>query len=172
MKKLFNIIVWGLIVLWIYNECENEKKHSDSQSKEIITNNTSNSKITSNREKTSPSKIQHFSNNLEQKTETKNSYNSQESKLDYNRTYYYDDDSDYYSDNNDSDYYYDDEEEYDYDNEDDDNQNKIIQNYYSKYYPTETRVRVGAVCNDGTTTKATGRGACSHHGGVAYWLYE
>mgnify|MGYP003647252849 CR=1 FL=1 len=32
--------------------------------------------------------------------------------------------------------------------------------------------RVGAVCRDGSTSKATGRGACSHHGGVAYWLYE
>tara|TARA_R110002050_G_scaffold204522_4_gene340183 strand:- start:110793 stop:111200 length:408 start_codon:yes stop_codon:yes gene_type:complete len=38
---------------------------------------------------------------------------------------------------------------------------------------TSTRkVRVGAVCRDGSTSKATGRGACSHHGGVAYWLYE
>ncbi|WP_158974419.1 hypothetical protein [Cellulophaga sp. L1A9] len=35
-----------------------------------------------------------------------------------------------------------------------------------------TTVRVGAICNDGTSSKATGRGACSHHGGVAYWLYE
>lgn len=34
------------------------------------------------------------------------------------------------------------------------------------------KVRVGAVCNDGTVSSATGRGACSHHGGVAYWLYE
>ncbi|TDS18762.1 hypothetical protein DFQ03_0472 [Maribacter caenipelagi] len=34
------------------------------------------------------------------------------------------------------------------------------------------KVRVGAVCNDGTISKATGRGACSHHGGVAYWRYE
>ena len=32
--------------------------------------------------------------------------------------------------------------------------------------------RVGAVCNDGTTTTATGRGACSHHGGVNHWLYK
>lgn len=30
--------------------------------------------------------------------------------------------------------------------------------------------RVGAVCNDGTKSKATGRGACSNHGGVKYWL--
>ena len=32
--------------------------------------------------------------------------------------------------------------------------------------------RIGAVCNDGTTSRATGRGACSHHGGVDYWLYD
>jgi uncharacterized protein YgiM (DUF1202 family) len=32
--------------------------------------------------------------------------------------------------------------------------------------------RVGAVCNDGTRSNATGRGACSHHGGVSYWLTE
>jgi hypothetical protein len=31
--------------------------------------------------------------------------------------------------------------------------------------------RTGAVCNDGTTSSATGSGACSHHGGVAYWTY-
>lgn len=29
--------------------------------------------------------------------------------------------------------------------------------------------RVGAVCNDGSSSSATGRGACSHHGGVQYW---
>lgn len=31
-------------------------------------------------------------------------------------------------------------------------------------------VRVGAICRDGTRSSATGRGACSHHGGVAQWL--
>lgn len=30
-------------------------------------------------------------------------------------------------------------------------------------------VRTGAVCKDGTHSTATGRGACSHHGGVARW---
>jgi hypothetical protein len=35
---------------------------------------------------------------------------------------------------------------------------------------TGTR-RVGAICQDGWQSSATGRGACSHHGGVAYWLY-
>lgn len=31
--------------------------------------------------------------------------------------------------------------------------------------------RTGAVCRDGSTSGATGRGACSHHGGVDHWLY-
>lgn len=30
--------------------------------------------------------------------------------------------------------------------------------------------RSGAICNDGTTSRATGRGACSHHGGVSRWI--
>ena len=29
--------------------------------------------------------------------------------------------------------------------------------------------RIGAKCCDGTNSSATGRGACSHHGGVKYW---
>lgn len=33
-------------------------------------------------------------------------------------------------------------------------------------------VRTGAECNDGSYSSATGRGACSHHGGVAVWLYN
>ena len=31
--------------------------------------------------------------------------------------------------------------------------------------------RTGATCRDGSHSNATGRGACSHHGGVAQWLY-
>ena len=31
--------------------------------------------------------------------------------------------------------------------------------------------RTGAICNDGWRSSATGRGACSSHGGVNYWLY-
>lgn len=41
--------------------------------------------------------------------------------------------------------------------------------------PTPTSpsgVRTGAVCNDGTTSSATGSGACSHQGGVANWTYS
>lgn len=30
--------------------------------------------------------------------------------------------------------------------------------------------RKGAKCNDGSTTNATGSGACSGHGGVDYWI--
>ena len=30
--------------------------------------------------------------------------------------------------------------------------------------------RIGAICNDGSRSSATGRGACSRHGGVSYWL--
>ncbi len=30
--------------------------------------------------------------------------------------------------------------------------------------------RTGAICRDGWRSSATGRGACSHHGGVSYWL--
>jgi hypothetical protein len=30
--------------------------------------------------------------------------------------------------------------------------------------------RIGAKCKDGTTSTATGSGACSSHGGVDYWI--
>jgi hypothetical protein len=32
--------------------------------------------------------------------------------------------------------------------------------------------RIGAICSDGWESSATGRGACSWHGGVKEWLYE
>ena len=32
--------------------------------------------------------------------------------------------------------------------------------------------RVGAICEDGWRSSATGQGACSHHDGVDHWLYE
>lgn len=37
--------------------------------------------------------------------------------------------------------------------------------------PSSGGGRTGAICRDGTRSRATGRGACSHHGGVARWLY-
>lgn len=33
------------------------------------------------------------------------------------------------------------------------------------------KYRTGAICWDGTVSSATGRGACSHHGGVKQWTY-
>jgi|SRR5699024_6231438 len=35
---------------------------------------------------------------------------------------------------------------------------------------THHTYRTGARCEDGSHSNATGRGACSHHGGVDYWL--
>ena len=32
--------------------------------------------------------------------------------------------------------------------------------------------RIGAVCNEGWRSYSTGSGACSHHGGVDYWIYD
>lgn len=32
-------------------------------------------------------------------------------------------------------------------------------------------IRTGAICCDGSRSSATGRGACSHHGGVCEWVY-
>ena len=40
-----------------------------------------------------------------------------------------------------------------------------------EYNACPSGARRGAVCNDGSSSSATGRGACSHHGGVSYWLY-
>ena len=34
------------------------------------------------------------------------------------------------------------------------------------------KVRIGAKCNDGWRSSSRGQGACSHHGGVDYWLYS
>jgi len=36
----------------------------------------------------------------------------------------------------------------------------------------QSHYRVGAICRDGWQSHATGREACSHHGGVSEWLYE
>lgn len=45
-------------------------------------------------------------------------------------------------------------------------------NNSSATYQSETGDcnRVGAICNDGWESTATGQGACSHHGGVKVWL--
>ena len=43
--------------------------------------------------------------------------------------------------------------------------------YYRGDHPIYSSARSGAVCNDGWQSNATGSGACSHHGGVAYWTH-
>ena len=49
---------------------------------------------------------------------------------------------------------------------------KVIDADGDEIHYSYTMERVGALCHDGTTSSATGRGACSWHGGVAEWLYE
>ena len=57
---------------------------------------------------------------------------------------------------------------------------KVKYNYQTGYIPKSDikpgkavidtfSYRIGAVCKDGTSSSATGRGACSHHGGVSRW---
>ena len=40
------------------------------------------------------------------------------------------------------------------------------------YQESSSSYRIGAYCNDGTKSFATGSGACSWHGGVDDWIYE
>ena len=35
-----------------------------------------------------------------------------------------------------------------------------------------SKMRTGALCNDGTSSDAMGSGACSSHGGVACWYCD
>lgn len=42
----------------------------------------------------------------------------------------------------------------------------------TKSYEYAPGGRLGAICADGWRSSAIGRGACSHHGGVAYWVYS
>ena len=87
----------------------------------------------------------------------------------------------------------DDEYQYEYDTEEDQGNNfwgailvvfiagLFIYNYIylpnfsnssSNPYEYSSGKRVGAVCEDGTRSYATGSGACSYHGGVCYWIYD
>ena len=43
---------------------------------------------------------------------------------------------------------------------------------YSCFLDCPSELRTGALCNDGTTSGATGGGACSNHGGVECWFCE
>lgn len=42
--------------------------------------------------------------------------------------------------------------------------------YYTPAPGPSSGLRSGAICMDGATSMATGRGACSHHGGVSHWF--
>ncbi|KAB2817074.1 DUF3761 domain-containing protein [Phaeocystidibacter marisrubri] len=44
--------------------------------------------------------------------------------------------------------------------------------YFKDAVPCDSIVgsRIGAICKDGTYSKSTGSGTCSHHGGVRVWL--
>lgn len=42
--------------------------------------------------------------------------------------------------------------------------------YAQELTQQSTHGRTGAVCRDGWVSSSTGRGTCSHHGGVARWL--
>ena len=41
---------------------------------------------------------------------------------------------------------------------------------YTPYTPTYSNYGPSALCGDGTYSYSSGRGTCSHHGGVAQWL--
>jgi hypothetical protein len=49
---------------------------------------------------------------------------------------------------------------------------KTTPDYKPKKETQAYQVRTGATCCDGSRSYATGRGACSHHGGVCQWLYQ
>lgn len=50
---------------------------------------------------------------------------------------------------------------------------KPEEDYEELEYPYQETgsYRTGAICSDGSYSDATGRGACSWHGGVSQWLY-
>lgn len=50
--------------------------------------------------------------------------------------------------------------------------NKDYNQKYSTKRNPENVYRVGVICRDGTRSYATGRGACSWHGGVKCWIYS
>ena len=51
-------------------------------------------------------------------------------------------------------------------------ENKTAPSYRPAKQKEVYQIRVGAICCDSSRSYATGRGACSHHGGVCRWLYE
>lgn len=58
------------------------------------------------------------------------------------------------------------------DNFSDNSSSRIEKQTTTKIETYKPKYRIGAICCDGTRSSATGRGACSHHGGVCEWLYK
>lgn len=58
------------------------------------------------------------------------------------------------------------------DNFSDNSSSRIEKQIAPKIETYKPKYRIGAICCDGTRSSATGRGACSHHGGVCEWLYS
>lgn len=46
----------------------------------------------------------------------------------------------------------------------------VVREYLNGDYPIFGTERIGAICSDGWQSYSTGRGTCSHHGGVDHWL--
>jgi len=46
-----------------------------------------------------------------------------------------------------------------------------LREYWIGDYPIYGTNRIGAICDDGWHSHSTGRGTCSHHGGVDHWLF-
>jgi len=46
-----------------------------------------------------------------------------------------------------------------------------LREYWIGDYPIYGTNRIGAICDDGWHSHSTGRGTCSHHGGVHHWLF-
>jgi hypothetical protein len=42
---------------------------------------------------------------------------------------------------------------------------------FSPFFEDSTQKCIGAICMDGWESSSTGRGTCSHHGGVSEWIY-
>lgn len=48
----------------------------------------------------------------------------------------------------------------------------ILTYNFNPFFDMPHKERIGAICQDGCHSSATGSGACSHHGGVSKWLYK
>jgi hypothetical protein len=47
----------------------------------------------------------------------------------------------------------------------------VIREFWRGDFTEYGEIRIGAICSDGWHSESTGRGTCSHHGGVHHWIY-